>query len=40
MTAVWFGPGFTDHLTWRDNAQGGVSWEEESDTAQSSNGRH
>ena len=32
--------GFTDHLIWHDNAQGGVSREEDSDTAQSSSDRH
>ena len=39
LLAEWSGPGFTDHLNKHDNVLGGVSWQEESVSAQSLNDR-
>ena len=29
VSALWFGPGFTDHLIMHNNVQGGVLWQDE-----------
>ena len=36
----WYGPGFSDHLVRRDNALGGVSWQEGSVIARSLKDKH
>jgi hypothetical protein len=38
--AVLYGPGFSDHLVKRDNALGGVSWQEGNDIARSLRDKH
>ncbi len=39
MSAMWFCFGFVDTFNERDNALGGVSWEDEDDTARSLSAR-
>lgn len=38
--AVWYGPGFSDHLVKRDNALGSVSRQEGNDIARSLRDKH